>query len=184
MKEDRSAALYEAYLQGDGSALEALVQLHGDALTRFAYCIVRDAAAAEDVTADTFAALIVRRKKFRGEAKFRTYLYAAARNRALDYLRKNRRARPLAGLENILISEQGEQDVLASERSRALYAAMQQLPPQYAAALHLVYFEGFAPAEAARILKKSAKQVYNLLSRARASLKSILTQEGHNYEDL
>ena len=51
-------------------------------------------------------------------------------------------------------------------------------------ALHLVYFEGFAPAEAARILKKSAKQVYNLLSRARASLKTILTQEGHSYEDL
>ena len=76
---DRGAALYAAFLEGDASALEALVQLYGDALTRFAYCIVRDDAAAEDVTADTFAALIVRRKKFREEAKFRTYLYAVAR---------------------------------------------------------------------------------------------------------
>ena len=73
MKEDRSAALYEAYLQGDGSALEALVQLHGDALTRFAYCIVRDDAAAEDVTADTFAALIARRKKFRLPGEVEAY---------------------------------------------------------------------------------------------------------------
>ena len=62
---DRGAALYAAYLQGDASALEALVQLYGDALTRFAYCIVRDDALAEDVTADTFAALILRRRPCR-----------------------------------------------------------------------------------------------------------------------
>ena len=60
---DRSAVLYAAFLGGDQSALEQLVMMHGDALTRFAYCIVRNDAAAEDVMADTFATLIVRRKK-------------------------------------------------------------------------------------------------------------------------
>ena len=184
MKDDRGAALYEAFLHGDGSALEVLVQLYGDALTRFAYCIVRDDAAAEDVTADTFAALIVRRKKFRGESKFRTYLYAAARNRALDYLRKNGRLRPLAGLENVLVGERGEQDVFAAERCRLLYGCMQRLPDLYKEVLYLSYFDGFSVAEIGRVLKKSAKQVYNLLFRARTSLKQILLKEGYSHEDL
>ena len=95
---DRSAALYRDFLGGDMQALERLVQLHGDALTRFAYCIVKDADAAEDVTADTFAALIVKRKKFREGATFKTYLYTVARNKAIDYVRKNGKNRPLQGL--------------------------------------------------------------------------------------
>ena len=41
-KQDCSAALYRDFLGGDMQALERLVQLHGDALTRFAYCIVKE----------------------------------------------------------------------------------------------------------------------------------------------
>ena len=128
----RGAALYAAYLQGDASALEALVQLYGDALTRFAYCIVRDDALAEDVTADTFAALIVKRKKFREDATFKTYLYTGARNKAIDYVRKNGKNRPLQGLENILASENKE-DIFKRERNERLYACMQKLPAPYGA---------------------------------------------------
>lgn len=61
-EKDADARLYAEFLDGDQRALEQLVTLHGDALTRFAYCIVQDDAAAEDVTADTFAVLIVKRK--------------------------------------------------------------------------------------------------------------------------
>ena len=86
-EKDADARLYAEFLGGDQRALEQLVTLHGDALTRFAYCIVQDDAAAEDVTADTFAVLIVKRKKFREGAKFRTWLYTVARNRAIDYVR-------------------------------------------------------------------------------------------------
>ena len=181
---DRGAALYAAYLQGDASALEALVQLYGDALTRFAYCIVRDDALAEDVTADTFAALILRRMPFRAEAKFRTYLFAAARTRASDLWRRRGRQCSLTGLENVLVGEDGERGLFAAERSRILYAGLQQLPAQYKEALYLRYFAGFTPAEIGRVLKKGAKQVYNLLTRARSSLKQILLREGYVYEYL
>mgnify|MGYP006071986199 FL=1 len=181
---DRGAALYAAFLEGDASALEALVQLYGDALTRFAYCIVRDDAAAEDVTADTFAALIVRRKKFREEAKFRTYLYAVARNKAIDRWRRHGRQCSRTGLENVLVGENGEQGLFAAERSRVLYTGMQQLPAQYQEVLYLSYFDGFSVSEIGRVLKKSAKQVYNLLSRARSALKQILIKEGYSHEDL
>lgn len=181
---DRSTALYRAFLDGDGGALEELVKLHGDALTRFAYCIVRDDAAAEDVTADTFAALIVKRKKFREDAKFRTYLYAIARNRCIDYLRKHGRNRSLEGLENVLAGTEGEEGVFAKERSERVYASMQKLPAPYKEVLYLHYFDGFSARQICTILKKGAKQVYNLLNRARSALRRILLKEGFSYEDI
>lgn len=180
---DRSTALYTAFLSGNMCALEELVKLHGDALTRFAYCIVKDDAAAEDVTADTFAALIVKRRKFREDAKFRTWLYTVARNRAIDYVRKNGKNRPLTGLENMLSGSDGEERMFARERSEQLYACMQKLPAPYKEVLYLSYFDGFPVNEICRVLKKNAKQVYNLLARARAALRRILEKEGLSYEN-
>ena len=183
-EKDADARLYAEFLGGDQRALEQLVTLHGDALTRFAYCIVQDDAAAEDVTADTFAVLIVKRKKFREGAKFRTWLYTVARNRAIDYVRRRGRERSVTGLENVLLGEDAEEGVFTSLRREKLYVFMQQLPAQYKEALYLRYFAGFTPAEIGRVLKKGAKQVYNLLTRARSSLKQILLREGCVYEYL
>ena len=181
---DRSAMLYAAFLGGSMGALEELVKLHGDALTRFAYCIVKDDAAAEDVTADPFAALFIRRQKFREGAKFRTWLYTVARNRAIDWVRKNGKNLPLTGLENVLISADGEEGLLGRQRKETLYACMQKLPAPYKEVLYLSYFDGFSVKEICHILKKSAKQVYNLLTRARAALKEILIKEGYSHEDI
>ena len=84
----------------------------------------------------------------------------------------------------MLVGENGEQGLFAAERSRVLYTGMQQLPAQYQEVLYLSYFDGFSVSEIGRVLKKSAKQVYNLLSRARSALKQILIKEGYSHEDL
>ena len=179
---DRGAQLYAAYLGGNEQALEELVKMYGDPLTRFAYCIVHDDDCAEDVTADTFAVLIVKRKHFRGESKFRTWLYSVARNRAIDYVRKSRRCGTLSGLENVLTCSD-DHSLEKSERLNKLYACMQQLQDGYKEVLCLSYFDGFSVGEICHILKKSAKQVYNLLARAKSSLKNIMLKEGYSYED-
>ncbi len=62
--------------------------------------------------------------------------------------------------------------------------SMQTLPPQYRDVLYLVYFENFSIQETCGILKKNAKQVYNLLARARSALKEILMKEGVYNEEL
>ena len=50
--------------------------------------------------------------------------------------------------------------------------------------LWLVFFEGFSNREAAIILKKSERQIKNLLYRAKQSLKQKLEKEGFVYEEL
>lgn len=96
---------------------------------------------------------------------------------------KTEKTAPLQGLENMLSSENGD-DILARERNETLYACMQKLPAPYKEVLYLNYFDGFSNAEICKILKKNAKQVYNLLARAKSTLKLHLVKEGFSYEDI
>ena len=181
---DNGAILYAQYLDGDDTALEQLVQTYSDGLVRFAYCFVKNSSVAEDIAEDTFATLIVKRKRFSPRASFKTYLYKIARNKCLDHLRFNRRFVPLDDLDNVLASGDVNATVETSERATILYTCMQQLPTQYNYVLTLTYIEGFSAEQTATIMGKGIKQVYNLLVRAKTVLKQLLTDKGINYEDI
>ena len=60
---------------------------------------------------------------------------------------------------------------------------MAELSADYQTVLWLVFFEGFSNTEAATVLKKSDRQIKNLLYRAKQSLKSKLEKEGFVYEE-
>jgi RNA polymerase sigma-70 factor (ECF subfamily) len=48
----------------------------------------------------------------------------------------------------------------------------------------LIYFDGFSSAEAGLVMKKSSRQMKNLVYRAKSALKSELDKEGFVYEEL
>lgn len=182
---DNGAISYRRFLQGDQCALEELVRAYSDELYRYALCFVKNPAAAEDIMEDAFAVLLVKRKKFAENAPFKAYLFRIARNRCIDWLRaKNRTERPLDDYENTLKCEDPEGEIAERERNERLYACMQKLPPQYRDVLHLVYLDGFTQEETRKILGKNRKQLYNLLERAKRSLKLILEKEGNDYDGL
>ena len=174
---DNGASSYHRYLWGDTDALEELVRLFGDALVRFAYCFLGDPYAAEDVMEDCFAALIVKRKPV-DDAKLKAYLFKIARNKCIDVLRARGRIAPLNEETCEAMFSDAEEDAMRLEQNKRLYAAMQKLPTQYREVLDLVYFENFSPQETAAILRKTRKQIYNLLARAKTALKEILQKEG------
>lgn len=88
-------------------------------------------------------------------------------------------------MENYLSEEQSlEQSYIKEERKIIVHKALSELIPDYRAILWLVYFEGFSSKEAATALRKSDRQIKNLLYRAKQSLKSKLEKEGFVYEEL
>ena len=175
---------YRRFLNGDYTALERLVQEYSDGLIRFAYCYVKNTDIAEELMEDAFAALIVKKRRFDGADNLRAYLYKIVRNRCVDYLRMHRKQVPLADVEHVLVGEGTESALLRKENRRAVYEALQKLPAQYREILYLTYFEEYSAEDAARLLKCNKKQIYNLLHRARTSLKELLIQEGISYENL
>lgn len=175
---------YRRYLQGDVRALEDLVRDCSDALVRYAYCYVGDSAAAEDVAADALATVLLGAKRFDDEGHFRAYLYKTARSRAIDYLRRHSREVPLCDVENVLQSADAEWEAQRKMQNASVYVCMQKLPEQYREVLQLIYFDTFTLEQAAAILKKSRKQVYNLHTRAKLALKEQLEKEGISRENL
>lgn len=164
--------------------LESLVYAYSDALVRYAYCYVGSAEVAEEVTEDAFAALFVKNKHFETAQQARAWLYKAVRSRAVDYLRLHRHHVPLEDVQEVLSVPGPVEDLVKQERNAGIYRCMQALPRQYRVVLQLHYFDEFEIYEICKILRKTKKQVYNLLARAKAALKELLVKEGITSEDI
>ena len=153
-------------------------------MVRFAYSFVRCSAEAEDIAAECISRFFMRVRRFDSEVQLRAYIMKSIRNRAMDHLHRRSREVPLEDLENVLGTGDPAQTYWAKERDRILYRCMQTLPKQYSLVLQLKYLEGFEGKQICVILGLSAKQVYNLLARAKVALKQRLEREGISYEDL
>lgn len=175
---DAGGESYRRYLAGDDAGLAEIVACYKDRLILFINTYVHDFPTSEDLCEDVFFTLIVKRPHYRGQSAFETWLFAIARNKALDYLKKQakRRTDPLDAA-HADPSQSPEEALLRREREQALYQALSQLSPQYRDVLYLIYIEGFDRKEAARILRKSRRQMENLCYRARQALRAALPEE-------
>ncbi len=174
----------QVFLSNDPEILEKLLYMYSDALVRYAYCYVGSADTAEDLMEDAFASLYCKKRVFVSIEQMRAWLYKATRNKALDYLRRHKNDVPLDDIENVLGDGDMESSFLTKERNAMVYTCIQRLPGQYRDVLQLHYFDEFSVTRICDILRRSPKQVYNLLARAKTALKELLIQEGFSYEDL
>ena len=104
-----------------------------------------------------------------------------ARSRSIDYIRhcKVINFTELTETDRLSDDEKSlEESVLADEKRRAVNRAVSKLPADMRTAVHLVYFEEMTYEEAARVMKKSRKQVDNLLYRAKKELRVLLGEDG------
>ncbi len=178
---DNGAGSYRRFLNGEESAFDEIMAELFRPLVFFVDRYVHDVHTAEDIAIDAFSDLIVHPRRYNFKTSLKTYLFMLGRSRALDHLRHRKvlavteldEARDAAGQENEL-----EEAVLADERKRAVNAALERLPEDMRLAVHLVYFEDMTYDEAARVMKKSRKQVDNLLYRAKKELRLLLEEDG------
>jgi RNA polymerase sigma-70 factor (ECF subfamily) len=86
------AELIERVLAGERDFFRAIVQRYHDTLFRVAYTIVRDEDTAADMVQDAFIRAYTNLARCRDRHRFRVWLLATVRHRALDHLRERRRA--------------------------------------------------------------------------------------------
>lgn len=181
---DRDEICYGRFLHGDHQALEELIGIHRDSLTMFLYSYVHNMTEAENLMIDTFAQLVVRGGGFQGKSSLKTYLFTIGRNEALRYLKKNRNHLSLETLgEHLQGNSPACFELFREERNRQLYGAMERLKQEYREVLFLLYFEDASYREAGQIMKKSEKQITNLVYRAKKALREILEAGGFEYHE-
>lgn len=169
--------LYEEYLAGNSQSLEKLMELYGDKLTLYINGYVDNLHDAEDLLIDVFAYLVDRRPNI--SKNFNSYIYKAARNYALMFLRKRKRHIILSEKEIDFCIEHTFEDIIhIKERNERLYQCMDKLNRAQKEAMYLVYIENMSYKEAASVLKKTVKQIDKLLQLGKKNIKSLLEKEG------
>ncbi len=175
---DNGASSYRRYIEGDDSGMTELIRDYKDGLLLYLVSFTNNISDAEDCVQETFIRLAIKKPKFRGNSSFKTWLYAIGRNVTRDMLRKHRPSVPLDDAAEFADLQDIEQDYIQEEQKIIVHQAIRNLKPDYQQAIYLSYFEQFSNDEIARIMRKTRKQVENLLYNARKSLKLQLEKEG------
>jgi RNA polymerase sigma-70 factor (ECF subfamily) len=184
---DNGASSYRRFLDGDDEGLGEIVRDYKDGLMLYLNGFVNNISVAEELMEETFFKIITKKPRFTAKYRFKTWLYTVGRNVAIDYLRhqSNMDYIPLEDAVNLIKDECDlENTYLAEERKIVVHRALKKLHPEYRQVLWLIYFDGFSSAEAGLVMKKTTRQMKNLVYRAKSALKSELDKEGFVYEEL
>ena len=169
------AELIRRACQGDRAAFGQLVELHYDFIHAVAWKWTRNQSDAEDIAQDVCVRLGSAIRSFRGEGRFRTWLYTLVLNAVRDLARRTERDRRKTAEWRLDAAAQAE--ATNEDEMQELWTAVQTLPPKQRDAVMLVYAEGLNHADAADVLGCSESTVSWHLHEARKRLRTILGRE-------
>lgn len=156
---------------------ERFLRLSGkykDTVFRVALNMLGSSHDADDVVQETLIKLYRSGKSFDSDEHVKRWLIRVAINLCKNVLRSPwRRRMPLD--ESLVAS-----DPFASAEEGALFAEVMALPDKYRTTLYLFYYEEYSVREIAGLLGVSETAVTSRLSRARAMLRTKLTEENKN----
>ena len=161
---------------GDNRAGSELVKRHFHTLHRF--FATKASGQSEDLIQQTFVACVESKHAFRAESSFRTFLLGLARFQLYTYYRRRARTQQLdfttASVRDLGTSPTGL--LAAREEHLLLLRALQTVPLDQQIALELTFWEGLSAADIGRVLEIPENTVYSRVRRAKAHLRTALTE--------
>ncbi len=143
----------------------------------FVLQLTNDEQQAEDIASECFQKVWTNRMSFDGLASVKAFLYKAAKNAALNYL-KSMKVRSTAHSEILYLSEHTEDFILAKIMQTQLltyiYDKVEKMPPKIKEVFNLIYQDGLSTKEISEKLNTSEQNVRNAKTRALNLLKKTL----------
>lgn len=166
-------------LNGDSSAFTALVNQYKVMVFSLALKMLKGREEAEEIAQDSFIKVYRSLAKYKGDAKFSTWLYTITYNTCLDRIRKNKREHRLVAIdeytENQLTVLDNTLDGLeAKERKQMIQDCLLLLTGEDSFLLTLFYFEEQSVKEIAKIMGIKSNHVKIKLYRSRKKLTTVL----------
>lgn len=172
-------------LQGDQQAFADLVERHRGPLYNLLYNMVHNREETEDLVQDAFMKAFAALHTFNQEFAFSTWLYKIAINTTIDFLRKKKLQtysldKPIESRDGALKREYADHgavtdnDLLSTEKSTIIAAAIAELPDHYRQAIILRHTEEKSYEEIAELTSVPLGTVKARIFRAREMLKHKL----------
>ncbi len=160
---------------GEQAAGATLLERHHDSVARFfMYKLGPDS---KDLVQATFLGLLEGLERFRGEASFRTLLFAIARKQLLKHLRNRVRDRNRFRSDEVSLVDLAPSPISAivvHERHKLLLAGLRRLPIDTQLLIELHYWEKLKLRELAEILDLPINTVKTRMRRGRVRLEAEL----------
>jgi RNA polymerase sigma-70 factor, ECF subfamily len=161
--------------RGDHQAFETLVRRHLPRLVKLARRLA-PAEAAEDIAQDAIIRAYEQIGRFRGDAKFATWLYAITVNEARMHLRRQRRR--ASALERYPRDDDTVAPPSLTEPGGPLVALIHELPDRQKVAVALFYVQGNSVEEIAQAMNAPTGTVKSWIARGRDRLRDTATKRG------
>ena len=162
------AALVRRARRGDHDAFAQLYQAHAKAIHALAYRLTGNAAAAQDITQDTFLKMLGFLSGLRSDVPLRPWLKKVAANAAIDRLRREQRFSPQQD------DEAWPDDHANAAENLELLGMLRRLPPLARTVVWLHEMEGWSHPELAERFGRSPSWSKSIVSRALARLRDDL----------
>ncbi len=166
----------------DPQAMADVYDRFGKLVYALIFRVVRNSAAAEDLTQETFIRLWNRVHAFdAAKGALGPWLLTIARNRAIDYLRSvegrsRESAVELQRLEQPEMFNDFERDILNIDRVRLLKDAFAKLTPNQKLVIELAYYEGMSQSEMAERLRQPLGTIKTWMRTALKTLRAELDE--------
>ncbi|MCC7507853.1 MAG: sigma-70 family RNA polymerase sigma factor [Planctomycetes bacterium] len=171
----------EALLMSQDVTPAAIIQRHQAGVWRYLRVLGARPEEADDITQDTFIALLRKPIEYRSERETAGWLMQAARHRFIDLRRRDRKGPSfvdMAGVNEAWLAFAGEDG--GDERMAALSECVAGLEPRQRDAVKLRYSEGATRTELAQRLEVDEEGAKSLLRRVLARLRKCMEMRlGH-----
>jgi RNA polymerase sigma-70 factor (ECF subfamily) len=169
--------LAKAIADGDGAAVDRLMESHYADVHRFISQSRIGREDAEDLTQQTFVSACRAMGGFRGEASLRTFLHKIAVREVYGWKRRFRLTVPLDG------NEEAMDRIGRVEDGLVLLEALDRIPDRYRIAFQLYEVQQLSVAEIATAMAIPEGTVKSHLSQARRRLRELLQTEPEKHNN-
>ncbi|RFS21776.1 RNA polymerase sigma-70 factor [Chitinophaga silvatica] len=156
--------LINSFQLGERKALHQVYALYQRTLCFFTEQLVEDTMAAEDIVSECFINAFEKKEDFPSLGQLKSYLFTAAKNKALNYLKAQKRHDDIHhSIERVAdkFSENVENAYIKTEVMQMILREIEKLPPQCRQVVRLSIIDGKSAPEIAEELKMAYQTVLN-----------------------
>ena len=174
---------FTLFQQGSNEALRYLIRNYSAGLYLYAFRIVREQSACEDIVEDGFITLWEKRNELVDFTHLKKMLYTCVRNKCLNHLRSKRREANRYAFflqrcpSHIIEAEYDEADFIYTELMAQVQKAIDSLAPQMRKVFIMSYVRQMSNKDIARQLQLSEQTVKNQKSKSLAIVRGILNPQ-------